>query len=305
MAYTEVSLGDASAVIEATGLSELLSIEKLAGGWANSNYILTLKDDTKLVLKIWNEQSLEEVEYLLSMTSYLVDNGIPTAKPINFNNGELMMVKDGLAWTLLPFVEGQWLESNHSSLYSLGMIQANLHLLNPPKELKSNFSMGDTLFEKLFSIADETHGWSDFLNMLKTENALLSQSIGQDLPKGIIHGDLFPDNVIGTEREVKSLLDFEEMCHDVLAFDLVMTFVGFGWENGQPVAERWNSLLAGYQSIRKLTNAEINALPDLHRLATLSIAAWRYWQFVINLPNTEHTDRYLEMTARLDKELPF
>jgi len=305
MAYTEVSLGDASAVIEATGLSELLSIEKLAGGWANSNYILTLKDDTKLVLKIWNEQSLEEVEYLLSMTSYLVDNGIPTAKPINFNNGELMMVKDGLAWTLLPFVEGQWLESNHSSLYSLGKIQANLHLLNPPKELKSNFSMGDTLFEKLFSIADETHGWSDFLNMLKTENALLSQSIGQDLPKGIIHGDLFPDNVIGTEREVKSLLDFEEMCHDVLAFDLVMTFVGFGWENGQPVAERWNSLLAGYQSIRKLTNAEINALPDLHRLATLSIAAWRYWQFVINLPNTEHTDRYLEMTARLDKELPF
>jgi homoserine kinase type II len=297
MAYTEVSLDDASAVVEATDMSELLSIEKLAGGWANSNYILTLKDDTKLVLKIWNEQSLEEVEYLLSMTSYLADNGIPTAKPIIFNNGKLMMVKDGLAWTLLPFVEGQWLESNHSSLYSLGMIQANLHLLTPPKELRSNFSMGDTLFEKLFSIADETHGWTDFLNMLKTESTLLSKSIGQDLPRGIIHGDLFPDNVIGTKEKVKSLLDFEEMCHDVLAFDLVMTFVGFGWENGQPVAERWNSLLAGYQSVRKLNEAEI--------LATLSIAAWRYWQFVINLPNTEHTDRYLEMTARLDKKLPF
>ena len=216
-----------------------------------------------------------------------------------------MMVKDGLAWTLLPFVEGQWLESNHSSLYSLGMIQANLHLLNPPKELRNNFSMGDTLFEKLFSIADETHGWTDFLNMLKTESTLLSKSIGQDLPRGIIHGDLFPDNVIGTKEKVKSLLDFEEMCHDVLAFDLVMTFVGFGWENGQPVAERWNSLLAGYQSVRKLNEAEINSLADLHRLATLSIAAWRYWQFVINLPNTEHTDRYLEMTARLDKKLPF
>lgn len=305
MAYTEVSLDDASAVIEATDMSELLSIEKLAGGWANSNYILTLKDDTKLVLKIWNEQSLEEVEYLLSMTSYLADNSIPTAKPINFNNGKMMVVKDGLAWTLLPFVEGQWLESNHSSLYSLGKIQANLHLLNPPKELRSNFSMGDTLFEKLFSIADETHGWTDFLNMLKTESTLLSKSIGQDLPRGIIHGDLFPDNVIGTKEKVKSLLDFEEMCHDVLAFDLVMTFVGFGWENGQPVAERWNSLLAGYQSVRNLNEAEINSLADLHRLATLSIAAWRYWQFVINLPNTEHTDRYLEMTARLDKELPF
>ena len=305
MAYTEVSLDDASAVIEATDMSELLSIEKLAGGWANSNYILTLKDATKLVLKIWNEQSLEEVEYLLSMTSYLADNGIPTAKPINFSNGKLMMIKDGLAWTLLPFVEGQWLESNHSSLYSLGKIQANLHLLKPPEGLKSNFSMGNTLFEKLFSIADETHGWSDFLNMLKAESILLTENIGQDLPKGIIHGDLFSDNVIGTKDKVKSLLDFEEMCYDVLAFDLVMTFVGFGWENGHPVSERWNSLLAGYQSVRKLNEAEINSLSDLHRLATLSIAAWRYWQFVINLPNTEHTDRYLEMTARLDKKLPF
>ena len=84
MAYTEVSLDDASAVVEATDMSELLSIEKLAGGWANSNYILTLKDDTKLVLKIWNEQSLEEVEYLLSMTSYLSNNGIPTPSPIRF-----------------------------------------------------------------------------------------------------------------------------------------------------------------------------------------------------------------------------
>ena len=305
MAYTEVSLDDASAVIEATDMSELLSIGKLAGGWANSNYILTLKDATKLVLKIWNEQSLEEVEYLLSMTSYLADNGIPTAKPINFSNGELMLIKDGLAWTLLPFVEGQWLESNHSSLYSLGKIQANLHLLKPPEGLKSNFSMGNTLFEKLFSIADETHGWSDFLNMLKTESILLTENIGQDLPKGIIHGDLFSDNVIGTKDKVKSLLDFEEMCYDVLAFDLVMTFVGFGWENGHPVSERWNSLLAGYQSVRKLNEAEIDSLSDLHRLATLSIAAWRYWQFVINLPNTEHTDRYLEMTARLDKKLPF
>jgi homoserine kinase type II len=305
MAYTEVSLDDASAVIEAAGLSQLLSIEKLAGGWANSNYILILRDNTKLVLKIWNEQSLEDVEYLLSMTSYLADNGIPTPPPINFKNGKTMVVIDGLAWTLLPFIEGQWLEPNHSSLYSLGVIQANLHLVKPPKGLKSNFSMGNTLFEKLFSIANDNHGWSDFLKMLKSESLLLSESIESDLPSGIIHGDLFPDNVIGTKDKVKSLLDFEEMCHDVLAFDLVMTFVGFGWEDGQPVAERWNSLLAGYQSIRKLSGAEIKALPDLHRLATLSIAAWRYWQFVINLPNTEHANRYLEMTERLNKNLPF
>jgi Ser/Thr protein kinase RdoA (MazF antagonist) len=177
-------------------------------------------------------------------------------------------------------------------------------MIAPHSELKSDFSMGGTLFEKLFSIADEKNQWTEFLDMLKIENSRLRDNI-ENLPRGVIHGDLFPDNVLGSNEKVWALLDFEEVCHDILAFDLVMTFVGFGWKNGEPVTERWKSLLDGYQSVRVLSDAEINALPDLHRLATLSIAAWRYWQFVINLPNTKHTNRYIEMTDRLDKKLPF
>ena len=304
MAYTKVSFQDASDIIIAAGLSDLVNLEKLSGGWANSNYKLSLNDNTKRVLKIWNEQTLDEVNYLLSITTYLSDNGVPTPSPIPFSNGEFMVVKNGLAWTLLPFVEGAWLEPNHSSLYSLGRIQASLHLIIPPVNLKDKYSMGNSLFDKLFSIADERNEWSDFLHMLKSESTILKQNIGE-LPRGIIHGDLFPDNILGTNDTVNSILDFEEVCYDILAFDLVMTFVGCGWENGEPVVERWEALLDGYQSVRMLSHEEMDSLSDLHRLATLSIAAWRYWQFVINLPNTEHTDRYLEMTARLNKPLPF
>ncbi|MDB4819623.1 phosphotransferase [Euryarchaeota archaeon] len=304
MAYTEVSFEDASDIVRAAGLSELVHLEKLSGGWANSNYKLSLKDNTKIVLKIWDEQSINHVSYLLSITTYLSDNNIPTPSPIEFSNGEFIMVKNGLAWTLLPFIEGAWLVPNAASLYSLGSHQARLHLVNPPVNLKEDFSMGHSLFEKLFSIADEKDEWSDFLYMLKSETLELNQNISE-LPRGIIHGDLFPDNILAINDNVNTILDFEEVCYDVLAFDLVMTFVGCGWENGKPVAERWNALLSGYQSVRKLSSDEINSLSDLHRLATLSIAAWRYWQFVFNLPNTEHTNRYLEMTDRLGKKLPF
>ena len=175
---------------------------------------------------------------------------------------------------------------------------------NPPDNLKEEFSIGHSLFEKIFSIAEEKNQGTDFLYMLKSESLILNQNIVQ-LPRGIIHGDLFPDNILTLNDNVNTLLDFEEVCYDVLAFDLVMTFVGCGWEDGKPVAERWKALLDGYQSVRILTNAEMNSLSDLHRLATLSIAAWRYWQFVFNLPNTEHSDRYLEMTSRLKQPLPF
>jgi len=303
MAYTEVTLEEASDVIKKAGFNNLITIQKLDGGWANSNYLLILEDQTKLVLKIWNEQSLDEVDYLVNITSYLFKSGIPTPNPIKFDNGEFIVMKDGLPWTILPFVDGNWLGNDYESLFSLGVIQAKMHLVKPPENLKSDFSMGVKLFEKLFIIADAKNDWNDFLIELKSSKSLLLNL--EELPRGIIHGDLFPDNVIGYNNRAISILDFEEVCNDILAFDLVMTFVGFGWENGEPIGERWNAILDGYQSIRTLSEEEISALPDLHKLATLSIAAWRYWQFKINMPGTEHENRYLEMTSRLDKVLPF
>ena len=303
MAYTEVTLDEASEIIKEAGFNGLVSIEKLEGGWANSNYKLITKDGTKLVLKIWNERNEEQVNYLLDVTRYLCDKGIPTPSPISFSNGEYLVIRDNLPWTILPYVEGKWLESNYESLFSLGKIQAQMHLIEPPNMLKNDFSMGISLFEKLFQIAEKNNEWTDFLILLKSSKSLFNKV--EHLPKGIIHGDLFPDNVIGNDNSVISILDFEEVSREILAFDLIMTFVGFGWEKGNPVPERWNAILDGYQSIRKLSDEEFSSLSDLHVLATLSIAAWRYWQFKINFPGTEYEDRYLEMTSRLDKKLPF
>ena len=303
MAYTEVSLEEASEVIGLAGFKELISIEKLDGGWANSNYKLSLSDGTKLVLKIWNEQHEDRVEYLLGITTYLSELGIPTPKPISFNNNEYLIMKNNLPWTILPFIDGEWLGNDYQSLFTLGQIQANMHLAVPPKNLECDFSMGITLFDKLFKIADERNCWDDFLLTLKSARSIYEKL--DKLPKGIIHGDLFPDNVIRQNDGNLFLLDFEEVCNDILAFDLAMTFVGFGWEDGEPINDRWVAILEGYQSVRKLTKEELDALPDLHKLATLSIAAWRYWQFKINLPGTKHEDRYLEMTDRLGKKLPF
>ena len=93
MAYTEVTLEEASEVIKKAGFKNLLSIEKLDGGWANSNYKLILGNQTKLVLKIWNEQSYDEVNYLLNMTNFLINSGIPTPKPIMFDNEEYIIMK--------------------------------------------------------------------------------------------------------------------------------------------------------------------------------------------------------------------
>lgn len=305
MPYTEISQTEVAEIASLAGLSDLLSIENLSGGWANSNYLLNHEDGSKSVLKIWNERTPNEADEVIKITTWLSENGIPTADYLKLQNDEKMIVKDNLAWTIMPFVGGGWLKSDEKNLLTLGEVQAKMHLLDTPDFLTSEFSMGGTLFKKLFDYADENAAWDEFLLMLKENWIKISHHLPENLPRGVIHGDLFPDNVIGSQGEVKAILDFEEACEGWLAFDLMMTFVGFGWENGEPVPSRWMAILAGYESVRPLEKDEVRSLNDLHRLATLSIAAWRYWQFVINIPGTEHTNRYLEMVERLDKPLPF
>ena len=305
MAYTEVSREQATELLDAAGLADLVSISPLEGGWANSNFKLLLVDGSRVVLKVWNERTPEQVKELIGHTCWIAEHGFPTPVPLQLSNGERVLTKDGLAWMLLPFVDAGWLDSDSDSLYSLGKVMAQLHEIPVCDGLSSSYYMGFKLWEEMLEHANAGGAWSPFLRQLEQEVGQLKADIPDDLPNSIIHGDLFPDNVLGMSGKVLTVLDFEEICVGANALDLVMAFVGFGWQDGEPVTERWQAILSGYESVRKITETERTALPILHRFATLSVAAWRYWQFVMNIPDTEHADRYLEMTARLEKKLPF
>jgi len=305
MAYTKVSIEDAAWLLLAAGMSPPNKIQPLVGGWANSNYLLTLENGAQLVLKVWDERTPDEVELVIKHTCWLADHGVLTPIPLLLGEGKRMLIKDNLAWMLMPYIDGGWLPSDSESLYELGKAQAQLHEVPVHESIPTTFAIGYVLWEKLVKDAQKEDRMTPFLLMLEKEGPILKQRIPTDIPRGIIHGDLYPDNVIGREGEVLALLDFEEICVESFAMDLATTYIGFGWKDGLPVPELWDSLLAGYQSVRMLTDAEHAALPDLHRYAVLAVAAWRYWQFVINVPGTEHTNRYQEMVNRLDKSLPF
>ena len=301
----EVTLEDAEWMVGRAGLSEVASVQRLPGGWDNSNLKLDLVDGTSLVLKIWQAQkSLKDVRTVIQRHIWLDGHGVPTATPIVLEDGSRIAVRDGVAWTLMPHVAGGHLGSDRASLESLGATMARLHEVPEAECFPRDFRMGWPLFELMYELADETGEWSGFLVALKEEEGRLRGQIPDDLPRGILHGDLFSDNVIG-DGEVAAILDLEEAWIGPRAFDLVMAFVGFGWDAGEPVEERWDALVSGYESVRSLTNSERTALAVLHRYATLSIAAWRYWKHVMAEPSTELSGRYLEMVDRLGVEFGF
>ena len=294
-----IGTNDAQWMLDISGLAGLDRIEPLEGGWDNSCVLLTLTDGAFVVLKAWDANTVEEVGRVIARHCHLDSHGIPTPVPLRLEEGRMLVEKDGVAWTLLPYFPGGMLDSDEESLRSLGKVQAKMHMVPTSDCFPDIYKMGFRLFEKVLSIGGEWEG-HPFLELLRNEVPTLKEGIPPGLPSGVLHGDLFPDNVIGSDGEVSAILDLEEAWIGPLAFDLAMSFVGFGWEDGKPFESRWEALVEGYQSKRRLASAEVSALPALHRYATLSIACWRFWKHNISMPDYSLSDRYREMVDRLN-----
>jgi homoserine kinase type II len=298
-----VEVADAEWLVSKAGMSNLKSITALEGGWDNTNVRLDLQDGSAFVLKAWNANTVEEVSRVIARHLHLHNNGIPTTVPVMLSDGELMAIKDGVSWTLLPFVGGGILGSDVESLRSLGAVQARMHLIPEAACFPKKYRMGFELFEELFSLSSRMGVSYPFVEMLSSRIAEIRSDFPSGLPMGVLHGDLFPDNVIGSGGGVSAILDLEEAWIGPMAFDLAMSCVGFGWDGTVPVWDRWKALFDGYQSVRSLTQGEVDSLPFLHQFATLCIAAWRFWKHNLREPDEFLSDRYVEMVDRLSVEI--
>jgi len=301
----KINIDKVGEILELADCSSLSKIEILSGGWANSNYLVTCDDETKVVLKIWREKTPDEVQEMNLNIDWIVKHGVSTPAPLKLKNGESMIVVDGFAWILIPFINAPWIAKDTASLNSLGLAIASLHAVPNAEHFGTSYSMGVDIWPELFERAESEDKWSPFLRMLEEEFLKLNEKISLNLPKGAIHGDLFQDNILGHSGEVLAILDFEDMCFNILAIDLVVAFIGCCWIDEKPVEELWFSLLSGYESVRPLSPEERAALPELYRYASLSVAAWRYRKFILDEEDSEHAGRYLLMMKGLEESVEF
>ena len=301
----KINLDKVGELLELADGSSLSKIEVLSGGWANSNYLVTCDDETKVVLKIWREKTPDEVQEMNLNIDWIVKHGVSTPAPLKLKNGESMIVVDGFAWILIPFINAPWIAQDTASLNSLGLAIASLHAVPNAEHFRTSYSMGVDIWPELFERAESEDKWSPFLRMLEEEFLKLNEKIPLNLPKGAIHGDLFQDNILGHSGEVLAILDFEDMCFNILAIDLVVAFIGCCWIDEKPVQELWFSLLSGYESVRPISPEERTALPELYRYASLSVAAWRYRKFILDEEDSEHAGRYLLMMKGLEESVEF
>ena len=110
MIDVKINLDKVGELLELADCRALSKIEVLSGGWANSNYLVTCDDGTKVVLKIWREKIPDAVQEMNSGIDWIAKHGVPTPAPLKLKNGESMIVVDGFAWILIPFINAPWID---------------------------------------------------------------------------------------------------------------------------------------------------------------------------------------------------
>ena len=147
-----VEAEDARWLLSMAGLSDLDTMVSLEGGWDNSNFHLRLLDGSEVVLKAWFANTLDEVSRVIKRHLHLDSHGIATTVPIQMLDGHYVAVKDGFAWTLLPFVKGGFLGSDEDSLRSLGETLARMHSIPNAECFPREYRMGFVLFEEVVEV---------------------------------------------------------------------------------------------------------------------------------------------------------
>ncbi len=196
------------------------------------------------------------------------------------------------------FIDGQVISSLSSQmLFQVGKIMATLHQLPIPQFVPQKFPYGKESFVAVIQSGME----HPYLLWLIHQKEFIDNHLDTRSEKGLIHGDIYWDNLLFNTGKFKALLDFEEACRYYLLYDIAMTCLGCCVLNGCFDTKKMKSLLAGYQSARKLPLFYEKQLKVFVVYAATAGSFWRFKQYNIKFPGHDKADSYKELAALADQ----
>ncbi|MDR9779391.1 homoserine kinase [Rhizobium sp. 268] len=282
--YTDIAEDDLKWFLTEYDAGTLLSYKGIAEGVENSNFLLHTSKDP-LILTLY-EKRVEKTDlpFFLGLMQHLSARGLSCPLPLPRRDGALLGSLSGRPAALISFLEGMWLrkpEAKHCR--EVGRALAEMHVAGDGFELKRPNALSidgwQTLWEKSEARADEVE--AGLQDEIRGELDFLAAAWPKGLPGGVIHADLFPDNVFFLGDALSGLIDFYFACNDLLAYDVSICLNAWCFEkDGAYNITKGTAMLEGYQSVRPLSNEEIAALPVLSRGAALRFFLTRLYDWL-------------------------
>ena len=271
--YTEVSDSQLAAFMEQYDLGDPLALMPIAEGIENSNYRLATTTGPYILTIYEKRVDRADLPFFLGLMEHLSAGGIPCPLPIQGRNGEALREVNGKAAAIITFLEGGWprkISPNHCR--GLGAAMAQMHLAGTDFTLSRPNSLSmrgwRDVFQSVEGRADEVA--PGLAAEIANELDVIEANWPNDLPAGVIHADLFPDNVFFRGEALSGIIDFYFACNDFFAYDLAICLNAWCFEPDLSFnVTKAKLMLSSYRKVRPFSEIEVANLPLLARGAAL------------------------------------
>jgi homoserine kinase type II len=285
--YTEVTDDALRAFLSAYDIGEVVAFRGIAEGVENSNYMLRTTAGDFILTLYEKRVDPADLPWFLGLMQHLAAQGVDCPQPVQAQDGSALRMLAGRHAAITTFLPGVWPRRPQiAHCAPLGTALARLHAAGASYAPRRVNTLGPSawrpLLERSLSRADEVA--PDLGAELSLVLDRLLRHWPRGLPEGQIHADLFPDNVFFLGHRISGLIDFYFAATDLLAYDLAICLNAWCFEqDGAFNVTRGRALIAGYQSVRPLTEAEAQAMPVLAQGAALRFLLTRLYDW-LNTP---------------------
>ena len=271
--YTDVSADDLGKFLSLYDIGELLSYKGIAEGVENSNFLVHTSTGN-YILTLYEKRVAEgDLPFFLGLMEHLAARGLTCPQPVKNKEGGFLGVVAGRPAAIVTFLEGLWIRKpNAGHCAAVGEALARLHIAGSDFSIKRPNALSVESWRPLFEHAG-ARGDSvrpGLCDEIVRELDVLEKSWPRDLPQGVIHADLFPDNVFFLGDKLSGLSDFYFACNDTFAYDVVICLNAWCFETDHSYnVTKGRALLKAYDSVRLMSADEHAALPVLARGASM------------------------------------
>jgi homoserine kinase type II len=291
--YTDVAADELAEFLSRYDIGELLSYKGIAEGVENSNFLLHTTAGYYILTLYEKRVAKGDLPFFLGLMTHLAGHGINCPQPVQNKSGEALSTLAGRPAAIINFLEGIWpRKPNAAHCAGVGQALARMHLagrdFGMTRANALSVSGWRPLFDQASSRADELqHGLRGFIGaeLDHLENNVWPGNLSKNLPQGVIHADLFPDNVFFLGEHVSGIIDYTFACTDMLAYDVAICLNAWCFESDYSFnVTKARAFLGAYGRERPLSDAEQDALPLLARGAALRFLLTRLVDF-LNVPS--------------------
>ncbi len=282
--YTEVPDDQLIDFVAGYDLGEVTAFKGIAEGVENSNYFLATERGQFILTLYEKRVAVEDLPFFVGLVEHLAENGIHCPMPVHDQQGRAIRELCGRPAAIFTFLDGIAVrrpKALHCEL--VGRTLGSLHLAGEGFALSRVNALGLKGWRPLFqSFADEAGEIApDLGDLIAGELDHLEGNWPDDLPQGVIHADLFPDNIFFHQGDVSGVIDFYFACNDAFGYDLAIGLNAWCFEADHSFnITKGQALFRGYQSVRMLSDAERDVMPLLARGAALRFLLTRAYDWL-------------------------